>query len=509
MTHSSNEPVSRHGNPLTILACAVFLLIAIRAWHQSITIDEADTALYFALPDWPAHWHPASNNHILNTIGIRFFTTLFGLSAFTVRLPALLGAAMFLWAMHELVRSATASHKLRALLFAFATTNPLVLDHLVAARGYSLALGFLALAVSWLLRHPENGRITIYCCLAFLANFSFAFAAASVVAASLLLQLRHKGWPGLAVRTASSGVLLISAVASYTLLNWPKGEFVHGARSWQETLTALASASSYAPNHFILNPHLFVVFEKLTPVAFSILPVVMVVLLLVDLALPPSSASQRIIFGVTIAALAAHAILHWQTNTLLPKDRTALWILLFLQILAILLASRPSAAVAQSIIGVWLICQLACLRLDHFKEWKFDANSEQLFEAFECVAPHLPQDLTASRIYSQWPVVSAFNFYRTSRQRWTYPVLAVEYDITAPPPGRDVYFLQIDNSQDFIQREGLTVVYHDKVSEQGLAVRLPLKALQNSTCPASLTDRVKEWRKTLTANGTFHKLSAP
>jgi hypothetical protein len=247
------------------------------------------------------------------------------------------------------------------------------------------------------------------------------------------------------------------------------------------------------------------IFLQLTPVAFTVLPFAMLILLLADLKMSRST-PQGIVFGITLAALAAHAILHWQSNTLLPKDRTALWILFFLQVLAILIAARPTAAIAQTIVGVWLLCQLACLRLDHFKEWKFDANSDRLFDAFECVEPQLQQPPS---IYTDWTVVSALNYYRYERQRWNFPVLAVEYELKTPPSGRDVYFLEIENQQEFIQREGLTVVYHDKVSGRGLAIRVPLKDLQKSTCPASLTDSVKSWRKTLANNGTPERTSTP
>jgi hypothetical protein len=525
-----------HALSLTTLACAAFLLIAIRAWHQSITIDEADSALFFALRDWPAHWFPASNNHLLNTIGMRFFIEIFGLSVFTVRLPALIGAAIYLWAMRDIVRSLAASERLQCLLFAFSVTNPLILDHLVAARGYSLALGFLALAVAVFLRSKaqrdrlcdpprtqehstpipfcassskaqrdrlcdpprtqehstpipfcgsssknDTLRIATCCCLSFLANFSFAIAAASLLAISLLPNPKR-------IRFAIPGLLLTAAVASHTLANWPKDQFVFGAQSWRETFSALAEASSYTPNEFLLNPHLLLLFQRMIPVAFAVLPFAMLVLLLVDLAVSPSTA-QRLIFGAMLLALAGHAILHWYSKMLLPKDRTALWMLLFFQILAVMLAARPTAAIAQSIVGIFLLCHLACLRLDHFKEWKFDANSDRLFEAFECVAPYLRRDLATQHVYSKWPVVSAFNFYRVARQRWNFPVLVFEFGLEAPPPDRDVYFLEMDGGQEFIDREKLTVVFRDKLSAQVLAIRLPREKLADANC---FSDEIRE-----------------
>jgi len=65
-----------------------------RAATQSITIDEADTYLQWV--DRPGQlWAQISNNHILNSLLMRLSTWLFGLSEITVRLPALVGAALY------------------------------------------------------------------------------------------------------------------------------------------------------------------------------------------------------------------------------------------------------------------------------------------------------------------------------------------------------------------------------------------------------------------------------
>jgi hypothetical protein len=58
-------------------------------WVQSITFDEARSYLEFAAGPWPAHWTPDAGNHVLNTALVRLFTSIFGLSPFTTRIPAL------------------------------------------------------------------------------------------------------------------------------------------------------------------------------------------------------------------------------------------------------------------------------------------------------------------------------------------------------------------------------------------------------------------------------------
>ena len=65
-----------------------------RAVNQSVTIDEADAYMGYAMPDWPAHFWPSNGNHVLHSALVRLVTSVFGLSHLTLRIPALLGAAL-------------------------------------------------------------------------------------------------------------------------------------------------------------------------------------------------------------------------------------------------------------------------------------------------------------------------------------------------------------------------------------------------------------------------------
>ena len=73
-----------------------------RAAVQSITIDEANTYMFFVSRHLYL-WY-AANNHILNSTLMYGFTRMFGLSQFTARLPALLGAAFYISAAYRLCR---------------------------------------------------------------------------------------------------------------------------------------------------------------------------------------------------------------------------------------------------------------------------------------------------------------------------------------------------------------------------------------------------------------------
>ena len=134
--------------PLWALALLVLALVAIRASIQSITIDEGDTYVYWVSGEIFEPWHPHSNNLLLNTYLIWIFVHLFGLNNISMRLPSFIGALLYLSAVYRFCISFVDRFSLRLPLFACMIANPFVLDFFVAARGYSLALGFLTTAIA-------------------------------------------------------------------------------------------------------------------------------------------------------------------------------------------------------------------------------------------------------------------------------------------------------------------------------------------------------------------------
>src|SRR5262249_3905514 len=73
-----------------------------RAAIQSITIDEAMTYNIFVHNGLLFRAH--TNNHILNSLLMYMCTKVLGVSQFTARLPALIGAALYITAVYRLCR---------------------------------------------------------------------------------------------------------------------------------------------------------------------------------------------------------------------------------------------------------------------------------------------------------------------------------------------------------------------------------------------------------------------
>jgi hypothetical protein len=79
---------------LVLAGVFAFVWSVVRACVQSVTLDEADTYFWFVANS--EIFYPYPNNHVLNTLLIWISTHLFGLSSLTLRMPALLGAAIYI-----------------------------------------------------------------------------------------------------------------------------------------------------------------------------------------------------------------------------------------------------------------------------------------------------------------------------------------------------------------------------------------------------------------------------
>ena len=103
----SGDPFhSRHTAALGLAAAAACLVVA-RACLQNITIDEATSYLLYAWGEHPfAQWYPASGNHVLNSLLMRLVTVVSGISELTVRIPAILGAFIYIGSALYLSRPA-------------------------------------------------------------------------------------------------------------------------------------------------------------------------------------------------------------------------------------------------------------------------------------------------------------------------------------------------------------------------------------------------------------------
>lgn len=149
--------IVRRESALKIYLALLWLVCLYRAITQSIVHDEALTyQIYLAGPAARIFDLFSANHHFLNTLLMKLSVSTFGLSEWSMRLPALAGAALYFAAVYRIstreFRSALASWLAAGLL----TLNPFTLDFMVAARGYGMGLALLLWALAVLLSESQS-----------------------------------------------------------------------------------------------------------------------------------------------------------------------------------------------------------------------------------------------------------------------------------------------------------------------------------------------------------------
>lgn len=228
-----------------------------------MTIDEAYSFNEFASGGFTGVFLSGfdANNHVLHTALMWLSTALFGIHDFALRLPALAGSALFLWFLPQLVERVTPGDRrwMRLLLFLVLVLNPLTLDLLCAARGYSLALAFLTLALLRLSQYVATRRprdlswMSAFLGLACCANLSFAFVALATLGIALALVIRN-GDAANIHRTLVPGVAILFTLLVLPLSRAERNNFYWGAKdlheSLQSTITPFLRHDPFLPGPF-------------------------------------------------------------------------------------------------------------------------------------------------------------------------------------------------------------------------------------------------------------------
>jgi hypothetical protein len=410
-----------------------------------------------------------------------------------MRLPALLGAAIYVAAAWFLVRLMTRSGWLRWALLVCLVFNPFVMDYLVAARGYSLALGFMTAAIAvaaWGASSGAEPRKTCSTCsvllaLSFVANFSFGIVDAVMLAGIALWFTPGGGALRRRVELAAAAIVPGLLVALYftgaVVAHWPRSEFKWGATTFAWSMQTIGEQCFYKLSPYLLDKPLY---ELLLRHRHLLLPLLGLACLWRVLVLMRERAAARDPQGTWLArlallaaagvllTLALHGTLVWAFHILWPRSRTGLFIpplciLAVGAVAAIPCASKMGVASQRALTALLLATAcyfVLCLRLTWFMEWYWNANSDRLYS----VVAYYNRAYGVRDIGTNWRYVSVLNFYRTLSGHETLHEILLERPI---PADRPLYVLFPKDDAAFAVRERLKVVYHDPVSDAVVAIR--------------------------------------
>lgn len=472
---------------LRAAAAFAFLWSVFRAVHQAVTLDEADTYLWFGGGQGAEFiWYPFPNNHVLNSLLIWLFTHVFGLSVLTLRLPALLGGALYIAAAYFLCRALTDRPALQLATFVCLVYNPFILDFFAAARGYSMANAFLLTALAIPIWQERTRRwsvarsaalASVAAGLSFAANFSFAFAdAAAILAIAAWAFCRRGAEPML--RIAAGCVLPALAVGGglcgYPVAHYPRNALWYGATSFSQMTRSLMDASLYRIYSPLGDLEAVRHFGRLLLVALPVLGAARLAAGAISRewgrnlpALIAAAAS-----GILALTLAAHYALFRLARVPLPMTRTAIFLLPLCTILLAAIVALPARTAVSRWLGRAVAAGFICLaahyalslRYSYFREYEQEAEVDEVYRVIQ----HLNRRYGVREFTADGAYRSSLNFYRQMEGTDAFPPLPGYPGMV--PPGKEVYILHGWFHRPFIDQQKLSVIYQGKRSHVVVAV---------------------------------------
>ncbi len=517
--------MKRSGFRYAALALLAILLAAnfYRAATQSLVHDEAFSwELYLSGPVSAIFQTYTANNHFLATLLIRLSVTLFGDSEFAMRLPAVLAGGWFFWTVLQLCGLVFGDGWFFLLGCSVLTLNPFLLDFLVAARGYGLAVTGLFWALFQMLAWYEERerdvapevlrkrlwKAALGCSIAVASNFTLllpVFLLAALFCVVLLKQAASpeatnaqpppkprkkpkKGKPeAVAVpRRAYASVLnFAGAVAVFALvfvLSAPI-EMVRNQDLYTGSPTAVRSLRSLINVSFAYGnrPGLMQQLEQaFAAVAIVLLPVLTLAALAFLLMRPPllgSSAGLMTLFssvavvGSAILIFAAHLV----TGIPYPEDRTGIYFMP-LATLAVLGLARLLMDLHGTVrwVGVAISAVLALFALEFaaqfnvhsFWVWRYDADTKRVYETLEAAAKPNTTAPNQVRLGVSWVFEPALNYYRDrGNDSWLAPVQRDGFD-----GARQFYIVSSDDQRTAPSLPKMKEIYRGPLTGTLLAV---------------------------------------
>jgi hypothetical protein len=493
--------------------CGLFLVNCYRAATQSIVHDEAYSwQLYLSKPITSIFTNFSAANHLVATFLSWISFHVAGSSVWGMRLPTLIaGASYFVTALRLCAR--VFPHSVLFLLsVCLLTLHPLVLDFLVAARGYGLGLAGLFYALFALSDYLATHRNWSLCkaalaiCFAIGGNLTFSVPCLALIFVLLLVRLpslyerRNSG--EILAELIDVGIYLIAPIFLFSVVLYcvfplheaGRGNFYWGVRTWQESFANMLRVS-FRHNGYLGDPSPLTLISKVwigsmatVTVALQIVVAGLFCLEIGKLYRHRAQQSQIpwclgaffLSAGTILGSISALFIAHFVFGVLYPVDRLALYFLALFPLATLSGCARISSAtpfgrglsrVCLLIAAVVLVSFVAQFNTRFFYVWRYDADTVRILQT---IAGRVsPGRGTVVRLGISWPLEPAVNFYRVvNGYSWMAPV-----DRRGPNGDYDYYILaphieEIFSLNDLatVSARQLDVAYRGPVSNTMLAI---------------------------------------
>lgn len=446
ITQQPNKKISLQLSLVAMSGLGLLWYIIYKASHTSFTHDESYTYTHYVhqgFMDIISYKTPYTNNHILNTVLIKYCEVFFGSSELSLRLPNII--AFIVYSVFSALLFFKYSPKLILQFYLIMVLNPYLLDFFALARGYGLSIGFLVMSLYYLSFYfttKQNKHLILFNIGAFLAvmsNFSLLnYYVAAIITYNIISFIESKNQPLnnegsynflkinkiIAISVLLSGMVLfepLRRISKQKLLDFGgKNGFM------EDTVSSIIYDFFYETN--VTDIYLLILKGFTLVVAYYIL------VLIIKNALKKNTLFFKeqitlvvvnfILFAVVLITIAQHVFLENDFY----EHRFALFFyplfaLNFIFLLVLLYKKEfiwLSSFACWILVGALLVNLYVNHNLIYFKDWKYNQNTKLVMQ--QLVKEHKNAPSNHTRLGINWLLEPSTNFYRyTWNLKWLNP----------------------------------------------------------------------------------------
>lgn len=424
---------------VTIVGIILLLYVIYKAATTSFTHDESYSFLKYVhqpFMDIISYKTAYTNNHILNSVLMKYSEVFFGNSEFALRLPNVLAFVLYLFFVFSFLNKNCKSLLVPG--FILFTVHPYLLDFFSLARGYGLSIAFMTMSIYYLvesLKTPSRSNLSLFNMAAFFAVFSnFSMLNFYVAAIIIFIVLR---FVSSREKYNASSFLADNKVNGISLLIFIAFLFEPIRRISKMKLldfggkqgflfdTVGSSLDDLVYEMHITDGWVLILKIMICLIAFGSLLVVFIKLLQKNLVWVNSNISLIVVTCVLFVVVAISILQHWLLGNDFYIHRFALFFYVLFVFVAVSILHLASVKmnhlikIASYLLAcLWLLNFIVNHNLTYYKDWKFDQNTKQVMSYLE----EHHQNNKQIRLGVTWLLEPSTNYYRYAKNlNWILP----------------------------------------------------------------------------------------
>lgn len=417
-----------------IVSIALLAFDSYKAFHASFTHDESYTYLQYVnqtIADIFSYEGDLANNHLLNTLLMKWSAFFFGNTELPLRLPNILAHLLYLIVTYALFRRYTPKWTIP--FFLIANFNPYLIDFFSLARGYGLAIACMTAGIYYYCRYIESKRtfhhvLSLVCIgLATLSNFALVNLVPIIVFIHVLFYFIIE-CNSFTFRNflKANWVQFIVLIPFLVLIYHPIKSLIDNdliivggnASFWNDTVTSLLYAIAYTASY----KYIFVLLWQgliLGVATFTVIQFISIRKNKIPLEL---NMKIRLFLGLLLFLLVLSTILqHWLLETPYLMNRFALFLYpLFILLTCFLLITHPifsnriCSIVVSVFIGINCLHTINVMNVRYYSDWKIDRDIKEMITRID--NHRKSRDLTNVSVGLSWEFLPNVIYYKQLNQ---------------------------------------------------------------------------------------------